>query len=358
MVASFREWLNQPFDYEWAVRYLHDRRSLTRYRYIVALWALADGIAALTALPGAVAPAGSFVRNAVVGAIAVACCGIAAAWVRGPWPSQRVSTVFVLFADVGVAAVMLSVPVAYESMPGLALYAVTGVYVTAFHGPRLITAHIGIATTAAATMFLVVVVQGEADVFTATSRLFCVYPVVLAVPLLLRGLLANLHHDAIGSYRDPLTGLRNRRGLHAAAVDLMDVPADDAHLSVLVLDIDDFKSINDTYGHARGDAVLRLMADRIALICGEAAVVARTGGEEFAIVIRADEVEAGALADTLLGVVSRPDDETPITVSLGIAYSPDVRRADIRAITDLVEKADSAMYTAKSRGGNSRFIAR
>ncbi|MGU3432726.1 diguanylate cyclase [Actinomycetes bacterium M1A6_2h] len=355
---SFRKWLNQPFDYDWAVRYLHDRRSLTRYRYIVALWALADGVAALTALPGAVAPADSFVRNAVVGALAVACCGIAVAWVRGPWPSQRVSTIFVVFADVGVAAVMLSVQNAYDGMPGIALYAVTGVYVTAFHGPRLILAHLGIATTAAAVMFGLVAAQGDTSMWSATSRLFCVYPVVLAVPLLLRGLLANLQHDAIGSFRDPLTGLRNRRGLHAAAVDLLDVPEDDAHLSVLVLDIDDFKAINDTHGHARGDEVLRLMADRIALICGEAAVVARTGGEEFAIVIRADQVEAGALADTLLGVVSRSEDETPITVSLGIAFSSDVRRADIRAITDLIDKADSAMYAAKSRGGNSTFIAR
>ncbi|GGG28022.1 hypothetical protein GCM10007304_47330 [Rhodococcoides trifolii] len=358
MVKTFRDWLDQPFDYEWAVRYLHGRRSLAHYRYVVAVWITAAGVAALTAIPTAVAPAGSFLRNAVVGAVVVACFGLTAAWIRGPWPSQRLSVGFVLFADLAVAAVLLSVEHPFDSMPGIALYAVTGVYVTAFHGPRLITAHLGIATTMAVVMFVLVIAQSDADAWITTSRFFVVWPVVIATPVLLRGLLANLHHDAIGSFRDPLTGLRNRRGLHAAAVDLLDVPADDAHLSVLVLDIDDFKSINDTHGHAHGDEVLELMADRIATICGEAAVVARTGGEEFAVVIRADQVEAGALADTLLGVVSRPEDETPITVSVGIAYSPGVRRADIRAITDLVEKADSAMYAAKSRGGNSRFIAR
>lgn len=130
-------------------------------------------------------------------------------------------------------------------------------------------------------------------------------------------------------------------------------------LSLLFLDIDRFKVINDSYGHQAGDFVLVELAALMARSLRNEDVLARYGGEEFAIVCRGlDLPPAELLAERIRGAVEDHHFETvgkviPVTVSIGVARSPDPR---LRNASDLVAAADENMYQAK-RSGRNRICA-
>ncbi|MFF8402178.1 GGDEF domain-containing protein [Streptomyces sp. NPDC015684] len=152
--------------------------------------------------------------------------------------------------------------------------------------------------------------------------------------------------------RDPLTGLRTRDGFTRRARALLKDPR-----SVVVLaDVDKFKHINDTYGHAAGDALLKATADRLAHHVGRSGVVGRLGGDEFAAVLLADHGTAADLLAVLHSVLARPvDGQDPAvrtTVSLGWVRAADFPGDDL---SGLLRRADEAMYTAKQgRAGTRR----
>lgn len=155
--------------------------------------------------------------------------------------------------------------------------------------------------------------------------------------------------------RDPLTKLLNRRALDQCLERTVDVVnAFGATASLLLVDIDHFKAINDGYGHAAGDAVLRALADclsRTFLRRGD--VVARWGGEEFAVVLPETAVKhASLVAARLLGAVRSLSvvhgaESLRITVSVGVAPAMSGRTAE-----EWLAAADRALYTAKASGRN------
>ncbi|MBA4861727.1 GGDEF domain-containing protein [Streptomyces sp. PSKA54] len=152
--------------------------------------------------------------------------------------------------------------------------------------------------------------------------------------------------------RDPLTGLRTRDGFTRRATALLRDP----RAVVVLADVDRFKHINDTYGHAAGDALLKATADRLAHHVGRAGVAGRLGGDEFAAVLIDAHGTAEDLLAVLRGVLARPvDGQDPAvrtTVSLGW-----VRAADFPAddLSGLLRRADEAMYAAKqARAGTRR----
>jgi diguanylate cyclase (GGDEF)-like protein len=127
---------------------------------------------------------------------------------------------------------------------------------------------------------------------------------------------------------------------------------------VLFLDIDDFKSINDSYGHDVGDALLRIVAARLTRSLRADDLVGRMGGDEFACVVTAgqDREALGGLAGKLIDAVSAPMTIGPIELtvrpSIGIAACP----ADGATVELLLRRADMAMYRAKRlRCGHSMF---
>jgi len=150
--------------------------------------------------------------------------------------------------------------------------------------------------------------------------------------------------------RDPLTGLANRRLLDillAAAVARTDRTG--AALVVSLVDLDDFKRVNDEHGHAAGDAVLRQAADRLTAAVRGADVVARLGGDEFVVVQEADAEGVAAVAARLAAALRAPyplPDGSRVTCrpSIGTATTVDLRGA---APGELLERADEAMYRAK-----------
>ncbi len=164
-------------------------------------------------------------------------------------------------------------------------------------------------------------------------------------------------------FHDTLTGLPNRAlfddRLHHA---LARVKRDPAIIAVLFVDIDNFKVVNDTFGHAAGDDVLIQVADRLTQCVRESDTAARLGGDEFAIVLeRATPSEATQVAARIheaLRSIAVPGHSAHISASIGIAISAD-NSTDIAA---LVRQADLAMYRAKAlglpRAGHDQCCAR
>ena len=156
---------------------------------------------------------------------------------------------------------------------------------------------------------------------------------------------------------DDLTGLHNRRYLdrHIGPV-FGEAGASEKGLACLLLDIDRFKSINDTYGHEAGDEVLKAFAERIRGHVRPMDILARYGGEEIVMVVPgADLSEARAVAERIRArieatpfSVQRGAREIPVTVSIGVA----VRRASDATPADMLKRADTALYQAKSAGRN------
>jgi diguanylate cyclase (GGDEF)-like protein len=155
---------------------------------------------------------------------------------------------------------------------------------------------------------------------------------------------------------DPLTRLANRALFSKRVGDALVRMRDHGEgFSVLMLDLDRFKSVNDSLGHSVGDSLLKMVAERIRQAASEGDVVARFGGDEFAILCSSDGHRcegAAALADRLLAIVSEPYDldgrRVTIGTSIGIAFAPnDGADADV-----LIKNADLALYKAKSEGGD------
>jgi diguanylate cyclase len=152
------------------------------------------------------------------------------------------------------------------------------------------------------------------------------------------------------SRTDELTGLGNRRAV-LAAVDAG--LSEQAPLALMLLDLDGFKEINDSLGHAAGDGVLEAIASRLEDTIGSRALVGRLGGDEFALVVAEDDPLAlvgiaNGVRDTLLDPVKVDSLDLAIRASIGIT----VRQPSDVTATDLLRRADVAMYEAKgSRSG-------
>lgn len=161
--------------------------------------------------------------------------------------------------------------------------------------------------------------------------------------------------------RDPLTGFYNHRALHQRlAEELARAARARRPLSVLMMDLDGFKTVNDTYGHLYGDGVLVHVAERIRSVIRASDVAARWGGDELAILLpEADEEGAAAVAQHILAALREapyaPDDRRPCPVlgSVGVATFP--RHG--RTVTEVVAAADLALYAAKGEGGNTVRVA-
>ncbi len=133
-------------------------------------------------------------------------------------------------------------------------------------------------------------------------------------------------------------------------------------LALLYIDVDHFKEVNDTFGHATGDRVLETLSERLIRALPKESVVGRLAGDEFAAFIETNDAapaqhdQADAIARHLLKEISRPlhvgDHEVDVTASVGIAVCPD----DADNVIDLIRNADAAMYHAKRAGRNCQMF--
>ena len=159
---------------------------------------------------------------------------------------------------------------------------------------------------------------------------------------------------------DRLTGVANRQSLLAALfAEVERATRYGRPLSVAFVDIDHFKSVNDTYGHAVGDVVLRGVAQTISANLRASDMIGRYGGEEFMLILTETDVEEGAvLTEKLRALVGRQRfaiegaPEIAVTISIGIAGGA----GNKLRMDNLVRDADAAMYSAKSLGRNQTYV--
>ena len=156
------------------------------------------------------------------------------------------------------------------------------------------------------------------------------------------------------SLHDPLTGLGNRRKLEQIIAGLAPGEA----RAVFMLDLDDFKPVNDIFGHAAGDAVLLEAAGRIAGICGPGALVCRFGGDEFAVLTGAiaGEDEAGLLAQRMVGAFYKPFMVGTAQSNVGVSIGVTMLHGGEMTGADAIRQADLALYQAKRDDHNDYRI--
>jgi len=157
------------------------------------------------------------------------------------------------------------------------------------------------------------------------------------------------------AFHDPLTGLPNRQLLSdRLELALAQARRNQRAMAVLFLDLDGFKAVNDGWGHAQGDALLRDVAGRVAGALRTGDTVARIGGDEFTVLVPELPQEEGAaeVSRKILRELERSfhvgDGEYAVRASIGIALYP----RDGETLDSLLRSADAAMYRAKAQGGN------
>ncbi len=190
----------------------------------------------------------------------------------------------------------------------------------------------------------------------ADLRLLAAFAATASIAIRNAQLYAEVQKQAI---TDHLTGLYNRRGFFQLAHRELDRARRFKHaLSLILLDLDHFKQVNDTYGHTVGDQVIYTVAERCRKNIRHIDVIGRYGGEEFAIIL--PETETPTLyqvAERLRTCVAEMPVDTergpvPVTISLGLT----VATPDVRDLIALINRADEGLYAAKQMGGNALVL--
>lgn len=230
------------------------------------------------------------------------------------------------------------------------------IYAASFLSRRLVYAHLVVLTIGEALVVWIALQADNALSDWVAMTLAMTMTTVVVVSLRERGdvLTRRLEGQALA---DPLTGLANRRsfdeeltraGTWAAATG--------RPLALVTVDLDHFKSINDTYGHAVGDQALQVVAGALRSVAGPDTVAARLGGDEFVMLMRTGTSGAlrstEALRDAVAADTTLPGG--PPRLSIGVAVLPD----DAATVDDLTKASDAALYDAKSRGRGQVAVAR
>lgn len=187
-------------------------------------------------------------------------------------------------------------------------------------------------------------------------------PIIAGMLLLMLGLLIRLRHLVTDIERqrrlahrqsrsDVVTGLANRLAFETA---LTECTVGEAPFAVLLFDLDRFKAINDAFGHAAGDDVLRVVGARLSALLGAGDLLARLGGDEFVLLSssRTEREALERLARDCIAAIEAPVQMAGRAIWVGISLGVAMSTAPHRGPLDLVAQADAALYRAKARPGS------
>ncbi|MDA0174291.1 GGDEF domain-containing protein [Solirubrobacter taibaiensis] len=258
----------------------------------------------------------------------------------------------VALGPLGAALIAFTVATTVGYSDAAILYSWPALWVAYFFGPRetaLTVVSIGVAHGAA----LLLMAAGEGnidrwlDVMVSTTMIATVVQVLAARN---RGLVTQLRAEA---RVDPLTGLLNRRGLaERLEIELARSRRDGTEIAVVAVDIDRFKSINDTFGHDVGDQVLTWIAQTIRGQTRVSDLTARLGGDEFLVALPTTDADAARdFAERLRVAIASGTRRLPagLAVSISAGVAAGTAPPDAQVLTTL---ADRALYAAKERGRN------
>lgn len=201
--------------------------------------------------------------------------------------------------------------------------------------------------------------EGSWTLITASVSLYTAWQLKTLVPQML-----NTHRDLVDTRelikQDPLTGIANRRGLEAALAALTNQPGRTDH-SLILVDLDGFKAVNDTYGHSAGDQLLQGVGEVLRAQSRTIDVAARLGGDEFALLlvgcslaeaIDKAEIIRQRIQQIKLHDLAQLNGHTLISASIGVSnLTPG------QELTQSYQKADAALYQAKQNGKNQVNVA-
>jgi diguanylate cyclase (GGDEF)-like protein len=352
MVGWAPRWSQQLDHYDWLSAYLHDRGLQTQWRAATFTFTAVLGALPIVTLGTPVGPDRPLTVALAVGA---AGCGAAGAvlWLTR-WPTRRQSILFSLMASGAIAATCLAQSDPYPGLAGCTAFAVIGGFIAYFHTVGYLVVNFAVAAVCSAFLAVRVIVT-TGDVALASAALLTVAALNIGVPFGIESMVKTLRSDVRSSGHDPLTGLLNRRSFYPSAYELLvrHRRDTDAYLVVAVIDLDNFKHLNDTRGHAAGDEALVGVAAALRESCRPTAVIGRSGGEEFVTADTDREANPAAMAERLRrAIIAIPFE---VTASIGTASAPlntDSPDANLELIEGLIRSSDSAMYEAKRAGGN------
>ncbi|AQA06447.1 GGDEF domain-containing protein [Mycobacterium sp. MS1601] len=345
-------WWQHPDQFDWFTAYINDRGLQTQWRTTTVIFTFA-----LAAVPLALllSPAGPNSAVTITMSLVASVVGVAGAllWLRR-WPTRRQSTAFAGLASASIAASCSAQSDPYTALMGCTTFAVIGGFVAHFHTLALVSFNFVIAMTCA-TVSAFRLLTDTGDIAMTASAALIVLGLNVGVPFGIHSLTHALRTDLRTSGHDPLTGLLNRRAFGHTAYELLvrDHGDGSACIVVLLVDLDNFKNLNDTRGHAAGDQALAAVGTALREQCPETAVIGRVGGEEFVIVDIGAVGDPAVLAERLRQAIA--DIPFPITASIGTASAPFNRCAPdthMATLDALIRAADVAMYIAKHSGGN------
>lgn len=293
-----------------------------------------------------------FSDGTALAAVAV-CVAYAGLWAYR-WPTRRQSICYVLSMLACTAIVCVSYSDRLFGLLGCMTFAVLGGYTAFFHSPRLLTLNL-VAASSTALAVAVMLAATTGDLVCAACALLQIAVALVSAPFASNTLVKNLAADARHAEVDPLSGLLNRRGFYPATSALVATragPVRDRHLTITMVDLDQFKDLNDNHGHAVGDRALVTIAEVLRNNTDESCVIARIGGEEFLIADLIAHTDLRAQAERLRHAIAST--VFGITASVGMANIslPEAAVPGRDVIDQLITMADAAMYDAKRAGGN------
>jgi diguanylate cyclase (GGDEF)-like protein len=348
-MSRLKAWWNQPDQYDWITTFLGQRGMLRSARMIMAIVTGSSALVPLAVLPSQLRPGGVEVITA--GVAATFTVGTTALWLTR-WPTRRQSQACVMVGALFIGGWSLVQPTGALAALASTATAVTGGYIAFMHSPKLLLFNGVVAVTVVITAVLRL--AHEANFATAASAFWLSTFLNLSVPLGIWGMSRAMGMYALRSEEDALTGLLNRRAFtDAVRHRLTNPPPAHTHLAVVMVDLDNFKRINDTHGHSAGDRALQAVAELLRQHTPADAVICRAGGEEFLVALTSVITDVGPLAARFCTALAELSPK--ITGSIGTASAelelltgPD----NAWVVDELVRIADSAMYAAKRRGGN------
>jgi diguanylate cyclase (GGDEF)-like protein len=352
IAGELRRWWGLSDLYEWLTSYLAARGLLAASR-----WAILGVTAALAAMPSAMlwSPNGPDRFATGAASVAVTAIGLALAAIWAPrWPSQAKSKLFAVTTSCLIAVASLAQSNPLAGLGGSLAFAVLSGYIAFFHTARYLAFNFGVASVSVC-ILVGRLTLNTADVALAGCALALILILNVSVPLAIQILVHALGTDVSMADRDPLTGLLNRRAFRRATVNLITRQrgAADAYLTIIMIDLDGFKRLNDTLGHAAGDEALIAVAAALRDTCRATSVIGRVGGEEFLVADVFANAEPTTATQRLCKTIA--EIPHPFTASIGtcsVALRDIPVTGEPRTIAALVNGADAAMYAAKRAGGN------
>lgn len=356
--AAFSDWFHQPHDYEWIV----EHRSVRHLHSIIrAVFSLATLIFALTSAVMLFSPRGpqALELRLWVVFVLVVQIGVAVTLVVCPIPRAAGWIAFAVFGDVGLASV-LSCYDSTAALMGSGLFVILGAYCTFFLSPRWMVAHLLFSCGFVILTAMRAWMAGEEHHASTLAMTIVLLTSIAGVPIFAHVAWTAIAGDARRSARDPLTGLLNRRGLESAMLDIWDdAVVKNESVVVAMVDVDKFKAVNDVHGHDAGDRVLVDIARRLDRIACARGVAARTGGEEFVVVMSGDRTDIELRLFEAVAMVHDNGDEVPVTASFGVAVvepGSSLWHMGRSIVSRMLRMSDAMMYRSKSAGGNQLTV--